>query len=179
MGLFRKGSDDRSAQANAIAHVVKAEPLKEHKDRTTWRFITLVQPEGGKPFGAKFDEELPHSVGSPNEWHQVPVLYDPKREKEGRVSVDLARLGAVDLTKKSRVEVRIGGAVVTPGPRWIVPHECPNCGAIVDQSKQGMEDEPKCEFCRQPLPVEPGPTSTGIAGLFTSRGGPEGTAPAG
>jgi predicted RNA-binding Zn-ribbon protein involved in translation (DUF1610 family) len=179
MGLFRKRSDDRSGEAKAIAQVVKAKPLKEHKDRTTWRFVTLVRPEEGEPFGAMFEEELPHSVGLPVEWHQMPVLYDPQRRMQGRLSVDLAALGSVDLTKKIPTEIRIGGQVVTPGPRWIVPHECPNCGAIVDQAKQEMEAEPKCKFCQQPLPVEAGSASTGITGFPASHGGPEGTAPAG
>jgi hypothetical protein len=178
MGLFRKRSDDRSQEANAIAQVVKAKPLKEHRDSTRWRFVTLVRPEGDEPFGAMFDEDLPHSVGSPKEWHQMPVLYNPQRRMAGRVSVDLSRLGAVDLTKKIPTEIRIGGRVMTPGPKWIVPHECPNCGAIVDQAKQGMEAEPKCEFCHQPLPLEPGPGSTGM-GFTASQGGPEGTVPAG
>ena len=51
MALFRKGSDGaKQGKAQALASVVKAEALKEHKDGTDWRFITLVRPDEGRPF---------------------------------------------------------------------------------------------------------------------------------
>jgi hypothetical protein len=44
------------------------------------------------------------------------------------------------------------GAVV---PKWVVPVECPNCGARVEQAVASMEDNPHCGFCHEPLPVQP------------------------
>jgi hypothetical protein len=36
----------------------------------------------------------------------------------------------------------------------IFPHNCPNCGAIVDPAVVAAEPEPLCQFCREPLPVQ-------------------------
>ncbi len=41
------------------------------------------------------------------------------------------------------------------GPPWIVPDKCPSCGAMVDHATASIEQDPRCEFCHQPLPVEP------------------------
>jgi len=46
------------------------------------------------------------------------------------------------------------GEAVT-GPPWIVPAICPDCGAPVDQATSAMALDPKCEFCHEPLPVQP------------------------
>jgi len=41
------------------------------------------------------------------------------------------------------------------GPPWVVPPNCPTCGAAVDQAKAAMDLEPHCAYCHQPLPVQP------------------------
>jgi hypothetical protein len=176
MGLFRK---DGSGASPAIAKVVKAEALKRHKDETTWRFILLVRPDGATPFGAMIEEKLPNSVGTPDQWQRVPVVYNAaSKERAGKeTAIDRARLGSVDLADPIPTEVHIGGNLVTPGPKWIVPHECPNCGGLVDQAKEGNAAEPKCVFCGQPLPIQPAPAATGIPG-FTVIRSDGGTSPA-
>jgi hypothetical protein len=46
-----------------------------------------------------------------------------------------------------------------PGARtrqpWTVPAHCPNCGAPIDQAKASRDPDPQCQFCHQPVPVEP------------------------
>jgi hypothetical protein len=39
--------------------------------------------------------------------------------------------------------------------RWIVPVECPHCGAPVDQSRESQAAHPSCLMCHNPLPCEP------------------------
>ena len=41
-------------------------------------------------------------------------------------------------------------------PRWILPTECPNCGAKIEQATKSLEENPHCNFCEQPLPVQLG-----------------------
>jgi hypothetical protein len=36
--------------------------------------------------------------------------------------------------------------------RWTLPAKCPECGARVDQSAAELSDDPRCEYCEQPLP---------------------------
>jgi hypothetical protein len=43
----------------------------------------------------------------------------------------------------------------TNGPKWLVPTECPNCGARIDQAVAEYQDNPLCPFCSQPVPVQP------------------------
>jgi hypothetical protein len=40
-------------------------------------------------------------------------------------------------------------------PKWLVPSECPNCGAKVEQAVAEYQDSPHCAYCEQPLPVRP------------------------
>lgn len=40
-------------------------------------------------------------------------------------------------------------------PRWVVPVQCPNCGARIDQALEASAAEPRCSFCHEPLPVQP------------------------
>ena len=64
-------------------------------------------------------------------------------------------------TDASLVENEVLSGVVAPrgeavtGPPWVVPAECPGCGAAVDQATAAMDLAPRCAFCHQPLPAEP------------------------
>jgi len=41
-------------------------------------------------------------------------------------------------------------------PLWIdLPAECPTCGAAVDQASACRAADPRCPFCRGPLPCRP------------------------
>ena len=41
------------------------------------------------------------------------------------------------------------------GVKWVVPAECPYCGAPVEQAAACLADSPHCSFCSRPLPVQP------------------------
>jgi len=50
--------------------------------------------------------------------------------------------------KRAKKNPKRGG-----GPPWEVPAECPNCGARVDQAVTSKDPDPRCPYCRAPLPV--------------------------
>jgi len=163
MGFLHKDKDGGHSAASgqqALARVVKVTPEKSHGGHTTWRFITLVTPDDGSHFGSMFTDILPDSIGFPGEWKRVPVVFNPR--DHNKISIDQSRLGEVDLTEPWRPQIVINGVAVDSGPKWVVPHQCPNCGAVVDQAAQGMAAEPMCMFCHQPLPVEAAPAGPGL-----------------
>jgi hypothetical protein len=43
----------------------------------------------------------------------------------------------------------------TDHPKWVVPAECPNCGAKIDQATASYADNPVCAYCQAPIPVQP------------------------
>jgi hypothetical protein len=158
MGIFHKGDNGGSNQGKvpAVASVVKATLLKRHKDHSEWRFITLVRPEGAAPFGAGFETQIPDSAGSPDTWHQIPVLYEPNNAMpKSTVELDLSRIDAIDLSKKIASEVHINGIVIRGGNTLTLPPECPTCGAAVDHAVQSQMVDPTCSFCHRPLLVPP------------------------
>jgi hypothetical protein len=138
----------------AVASVVKATLVKRHKDGAEWRFITLVRPDGAEHFGAGFETRIPDSAGSPDTWHQIPVLYRPdSATPKQTVELDLTRLDAVDLTKKVAAVVQINGVVIRGGNATTLPAACPGCGAAVDLAVQSQVSDPLCTFCHHPLLV--------------------------
>lgn len=58
----------------------------------------------------------------------------------------------------------------TGPPRWRVPEQCANCGALVEQAIQSRADQPQCRFCSEPLPCEalppPAPPPTALQGMM-------------
>jgi hypothetical protein len=173
MALFSKeGRSGRAPGVPALAMVVKAELVKAHKDEASWAFILFVKPDGDAHFGARIEQKLANSVGTPLQWRRVPVLYNAaSKERSGKdTTIDLARLGSMDLTEPMQWEGRVNGVPLTVR-RWILPHKCPQCGAIVDQAVQGASADPKCAYCGEALPVEPAPPgeanpSPGISGTL-------------
>jgi hypothetical protein len=159
MGLFGRGNSAGSSVTGtqAIAQVKVVTQLKSRKDEATWSFALLVRRADREPFTAQIEQTLPNSVGNPQKWLQVPVLYDPTDVRDwNKVSIDVSRLASVELTKPLPPDpgAARSGTFVPAAPKgWNVPHECPNCGAIVDQVMQSRAAVPKCTFCGQPLPV--------------------------
>jgi hypothetical protein len=60
-----------------------------------------------------------------------------------------------DLLEQVQAGVPAASGEAITGPPWVVPAQCPSCGAPVDQARARMEPDPKCTFCDQPLPVQP------------------------
>jgi hypothetical protein len=76
---------------------------------------------------------------------------DPRNSQRAR-DAEMERLEAA--AEAIDPEPAAPGDSVT-GPPWIVPATCPNCSAPVDQARMAMEDDPRCEYCHQPLPAQP------------------------
>lgn len=63
--------------------------------------------------------------------------------------------------------IQIGAAAAAPDAiKWIVPTQCPNCGATVEQAVAEHEDSPRCAFCEHPLPVQPPNSQPGGLGVL-------------
>ena len=122
-----------SPEAQRLAEVRGAEQLR-HPDR-----IPKIQ--------------LPLSVGE-----RVTVRYDAA--DRSRIVIDVPALQKRALhdyvqreqKPKGQPSARQGAGT---GLLWVVPAHCPNCGAPVDQAKASRDRDPLCQFCRQPIPVQP------------------------
>ena len=95
--------------------------------------------------------QLEISVGA-----RVPVCLDP--EHRNRPIVDQAALHKKGLDNYIKDQTRPkqdAPVKVRSGPPWSVPANCPTCGAPVDQAVASRADDPRCEFCHEPIPVTP------------------------
>jgi hypothetical protein len=122
-----------SAEAQRLAEVRGAQQLR-HPDR-----IPKIQ--------------LPLSAGE-----RVPVRYDAADLNRIVIDGPALRKRAVhdylqrEQRQREQPAARPGAAA---GPPWTVPAHCPNCGAPVDQALASRDRDPHCQFCHQPVPVEP------------------------
>ena len=122
-----------SAEAQRLAEIRGAQQLR-HPDR-----IPKIQ--------------LPLSAGE-----RVPVRYDAADLSKIVIDVPALRKRALhdylqrEQRQKEQPPARPGAKA---GPPWAVPAHCPNCGAPVDQALASMDRDPRCQFCHQPVPVEP------------------------
>ena len=129
--LYQPAPD--SPEARRLAEVRGAEQLR-HPDR-----IPKIQ--------------LPLSAGE-----RVPVRYDATDRRMIVIDVPALQKRALhDYLKREQrprgqSPARQGAAF---GPPWVVPTQCPNCGAPVDQARASQDRDPVCVFCHQPLPVSP------------------------
>lgn len=122
-----------SQEARRLAEVRQAQRLR-HADR-----IPKIQ--------------LPLFVGE-----RVTVRYDAA--DRSRIVIDVPALQKRALhdyiqreqKPKGQPPARQGAGT---GLLWAVPAHCPNCGAPVDQAKASRDRDPLCQFCRQPIPVQP------------------------
>lgn len=130
---------------------------------------SLYQPAPGSPEAQRLAEargagqlrhpdripkiQLPLSAGE-----RVPVRYDPAHP--GRMVLDVPAMQKralhdyIQQAQKPKQQQPDRAGAET-GPPWVVPARCPDCGAPVDQATASRDPDPKCEFCRQPLPVSP------------------------
>ena len=82
---------------------------------------------------------------------RVPAFFDPR----DHTTVVFALQG------QDVVNIAGGGGLAQlfgqgqPTARWRVPAHCPACGGPVDTAVACMAQDPICDHCRQPLPVEP------------------------
>jgi hypothetical protein len=95
--------------------------------------------------------QLPISLGS-----SVPVRYSA-----GRLEIDgdaLRRKALEDYIERESGPASAPSPAApraVAGPPWEVPSTCPTCGAPVDQATSSRSRDPRCLFCREPLPVQP------------------------
>jgi hypothetical protein len=135
----------------------------------TEELANLYQPAPGSPEAQRLAEvrgaqqlrhadripkiQLPLSAGE-----RVPVRYDPAHP--GRMVLDVPAMQKRALhdyiqREQQPKQPQTGQAAAQSGPPWVVPAHCPDCGAPVDQATASRDPDPKCEFCRLPLPVSP------------------------
>ena len=122
-----------SQEARRLAEMRQAQQLR-HADR-----IPKIQ--------------LPLSAGE-----RVPVRYDAADRSRMILDVPALQKRALHdyLQREQRPKAQPPARTdVRTGPPWAVPAHCPNCGAPVDQAKASRDPDPLCQFCHQPVPVEP------------------------
>lgn len=142
------------------------------KDGQTVEFgqevANVYQPDPGTPdaqhlIQARAGEHLRHPDKVPkiqlalSQGSMVPVRYDPSHRD--RMVIDQAALHQIAMKdfidqEKHRNQGQKAAAPAA-GPPWTVPAMCPSCGAPVDQAKASRDPDPKCPFCREPIPVQP------------------------
>jgi hypothetical protein len=125
----------------------------------------LYQPAAGSPEARRIAEargaerlrhpdripklQLPLSSGE-----RVSVRYDTADRSRMVIDVPALQKRALHDYIQREQRAKAGQATVS-GPPWAVPSHCPNCGAPVDQAKASRDRDPICQFCHQPVPVEP------------------------
>ena len=139
------------------------------------KYIVEVRPAGQAPFRAETKAKVPIR-SKPQPGDLVKVTYDPKdhkveiqlegdsrydpklvREREKQQAAarrDALLSGAAAPAAQGVVHYENTGVVHHLGEerRWTLPAKCPECGARVDQSAAELSDDPRCEYCEQPLP---------------------------
>lgn len=175
---------DKKAQAQALilddegsGHVVDTDLHGvdwEHR-----KYIVEVRPAGQQPFRVETKAKVP-IFHAPQVRDLVTVLYDPKnhkteiqiegderydpklirakrkQEREAGAARAQALLDGAPVPAEARVVHHSGSVRHAGGPPWKVPSTCSECGARVDQSVASMAEHPKCQYCAQPLPCQPG-----------------------
>ena len=136
------------------------------------KYILEVRPAGQPPFRVETKAKVP-IFHKPEQGDTVTVSYEPHNHKteihvEGDERYDPKLIRAARKQQAAATkDALLSGApvlatagvvhytnVVDDEPRWRVPAACPECGARVDQAVASMADDPRCEFCHQPLPCQ-------------------------
>ena len=138
----------RASGTSGMADVEQATPHQPRDGLVEWEFRLKIHPDRGRHFTAEFRQRLPENATFARPAH---VLYDG----DHHVMMDPAQLG--EQVHLPTLEVRGNRVTVGGGPKWVVPHECPTCGAVVDQAVSSYAQDPRCDFCHQALPVQPAP----------------------
>ena len=135
----------------------------------TEELANLYQPAPGSPEAQRLAEvrgsqQLRHPDRIPklqlplSDGERVPVRYDPAHPSRIVLDVPAMQQRALrDYIQREQQpkQPQPAQAAARTGPPWAVPAHCPDCGAPVDQALASRDPDPKCGFCRQPLPVSP------------------------
>jgi branched-subunit amino acid aminotransferase/4-amino-4-deoxychorismate lyase len=122
-----------SQEAQRLAEVRGAEQLR-HPDRIPKIQLPLSD---GEWLPVRYDAADPSKMVIDRPALQKRTLHDYIQREQKQQGQPPARRGAAT------------------GPPWAVPAYCPNCGAPVDQAKSAQARDPHCQFCHQPIPVQP------------------------
>jgi hypothetical protein len=165
----------RHAWVAAEGTIVEVRVQPGHKDpfMAPKVYVVDVRPSAGDPFRAEVQFSSHDIVGfyQPDAGDVTGFRVDQKSNKvefdrsDPRNDID-QRLAAADqrmrdtmagLSSGSPLGVGLGAgpmAAAANSPKWVVPAECPTCGAKVEQALAEYQDNPHCEFCHEPLPVQ-------------------------
>ena len=133
-------------------------------DWAHYRYAVEVRPEGEAPFRVESESKVPVNT-RPKRGDVVTVDYEPKNQK-AEIRIDGDERYDPDVYREkwkkeeaARVQaLRSGAPLPETGPaRWTVPAKCPECGASVEVSAADRSEDPRCEYCEQPLPRVPVP----------------------
>ena len=127
-------------------------------------YVVQLHPEGREAFRGEVhihpidhpDDFFFSQPGTVTAFIVNPVSGEVRFDMSDQRNSVAAHQSAVDLMQEEFLADKPAdaGQAIT-GPPWVVPAECPQCGARVDQATQSMELAPKCGFCHQPLPADP------------------------
>ena len=142
-----------------------------YKDGQEFQFhevvASLYQPAPGSPEAKRLAEiRAAQQVHHPDRipkiqlfislGERVPVRYDAADRSRIVLDIPAMRQYALrEYIKSVQKPKPQPQKPVSAGPPWVVPTQCPNCGAPVDQALASRDADPKCTFCDQPLPVTP------------------------
>ena len=146
-------------------HVVDMRLL--HTDRPAPHariFDVRLHPQGQEPVMAEVHlsprDKIWDDCYQPSKGDVRGFLYDPASGKaefdmsDGRNSWKVQNAETDALMERMLADERADDGSVT-GPPWVVPNNCPNCGAAVNKATASMDLEPRCGYCHQPLPAQP------------------------
>jgi hypothetical protein len=80
----------------------------------------------------------------------------------GMMEMAVSGIAEAQAAMSDLAHVGPGPSVPQSGPPWVVPDQCPNCGARVDQAAASHDASPHCAYCNTPLPVQAAAATGGL-----------------
>lgn len=157
------------ANGRVVDYELLKSPLPGNQGPHPKRYTVELFPDGREPFEGVvvvdlYDRHYDEKYGDlfyPSKGDVRGFLFDPA---SGSVDFDMTDArnssAAQDAAAQQMMDRMLAGEPAhadedVSGPPWVLPVNCPNCSAPVDQATEAMKLEPRCAYCHQPLPAEP------------------------